>query len=97
MVREREYTPQGNLRLYLPEYGEYMRRWDGKPTSDLVAQVCELRGGRTTTGNLLGVYATVVSLGQAPRQNRKHVMSDPLEGTSSSYLQEVSNKNHDKD
>lgn len=87
MARERGYTPQDNLWLYLPEYGEYLRRWDGKPTSDLAAQVCELRGGRTTTGNLSGINATVVAQGQAPRWNgRDDDMSDPLEGIFSLYL-----------
>lgn len=37
-ARERRYTPQGNLWFYLHEHQEYMRKWDGKPTSALLMQ-----------------------------------------------------------
>lgn len=42
-AQERGGTPRDNLWFYLPDRGEDMRRWDGKPTSALAAQVCELR------------------------------------------------------
>ncbi|KAK4806709.1 hypothetical protein QYF61_027710 [Mycteria americana] len=34
----RGYTPQGTLWFYLHDHGEDMRKWDGKPTSNLEAR-----------------------------------------------------------
>jgi len=38
----RGYTPRGTLWFYLCDHGEDMKKWDGKPTSSLEAQVREL-------------------------------------------------------
>lgn len=75
-----------------------MRKWDGKPTCSLGAWICELKGRTTTTGNSLMINAASVSSGQVLRQNRKaDVTSEPLEGTSRSCLQEVSNEYCDQE
>jgi len=41
-----------------------MRKWDGKPTSTLEAQVCELQGKTITTGDSFRKNAAPVSSGQ---------------------------------
>ena len=85
------------MSFYLHDYGEDMKKWDGKPTSDLAEQVYELVGRTTTAGNASSINAFLVSCGQILRQNRRaDVTSDPLEGTSSSCLQEVSSEYHDQ-
>lgn len=40
----RKYTPQGTLWFYLQDQGKDVRKWDGKPTLTLEAQVHELQG-----------------------------------------------------
>lgn len=64
------------------DHGEGMKKWEGKPTSALAAEVCELKG-RTTT-KCHSSFQSVL------RQNRRAgVTFSPLEGTFSLYLQEV--------
>ncbi|TRZ07696.1 hypothetical protein HGM15179_019413 [Zosterops borbonicus] len=43
--RERRYTPQAELWCFLHDFGEDMRRWDGKSTAVLAQQVRELCEG----------------------------------------------------
>ena len=86
----RRYTPRGTLWFYLRDHGEDMRKWDRKPTSVLDARVRELKGKTTRKGDSSRKDAAPVS-----RQSRR--ASDPLEGTSKSFLQEVSNKYSDQD
>ena len=89
----RRYIPLGTLWFYLCDYGEDMRKWDGKPTSTLEARVCELQGKTITKGDSSWKNATPVSNRQLPRQSRRaDITSDPLEGTSDSCLQKVSNE-----
>ncbi|RMC19127.1 hypothetical protein DUI87_03731 [Hirundo rustica rustica] len=90
-ARERGYTPQGNLWSFLREHGEDMRKWDGKPISSLAACVRELKRETPTTKSSSRVKAAPVSQAQNSRQYRKDDMTDPLEGTSGTYLQEESN------
>lgn len=42
-ARERGYTPQRNLRLYMHDHREYKRKWEGKPTSALAAPLLRRR------------------------------------------------------
>ena len=79
----------GTLWFYLRDHGEDMRKWDRKPTSVLDARVRELKGKTTRKGDSSRKDAAPVS-----RQSRR--ASDPLEGTSKSFLQEVSNKYSDQ-
>jgi len=75
-----------------------MRKWDGKPTSSLETQVRELKGKTVTKGDSSRKNATAVSSSQLSRQGRQlHHDSDPLEGTSKSFLQQVSSKFSDQD
>ncbi|RMC19940.1 hypothetical protein DUI87_03507 [Hirundo rustica rustica] len=96
-ARERGYTPRGNLWSFLREHGEDMRKWDGKPTSSLAARVHELKRETPTTRSSSRVNAAPVSQAQNSRQYRKDDMTDPLEGTSGTYLQEKSNVYHDQE
>ena len=72
-----------------------MKKWDGKPTLVLDARVHELKGKTTRKGDSSRKDAAPVSSKQFPRQSRR--ASDPLEGTSKSFLQEVSNEYSDQD
>ena len=73
-------------------------KWDGKPTSTLEARVCELRGKTITKGDSVRKNAAPVSRRQLSRPGRQFDLdSDPLEGTSKSFLQQVSNKFSDQD
>lgn len=68
-------------------------KWDGDSICAPAVQVHELRGKTTTTGNSSRIQADPVSSGQVLGQNRRaNVTSDPLERTSNSYLQDMSNK-----
>jgi len=100
-AQEREYrgyTPRGTLWLYLHDHGEDMRKWDGKPTSSLEARVRELRGKAITKGDSVMKNATPVSSSQISRPARQFDLgSDPLEGTSKSFLQQMSSKFSDQD
>ncbi|RMC20646.1 hypothetical protein DUI87_01498 [Hirundo rustica rustica] len=96
-ARERGYTPRSNLWSFLREHGEDMRKWDGKPTSSLAAQVRELKRETPTTKSSSRANAAPVSQAQNSRQYRKDDMSDLLEGTSGTYLQEESNVYHDQE
>jgi len=98
-AQEREYrgyTPRGTLWFYL--YGEDMRKWDGKRTSSLEERVCELRGKTITKGDSVGKNAAPVSSSQLSRAGRLFDLDpDTLEGTSKSFLQQVSSKFSDQD
>jgi len=75
-----------------------MRKWNGKPTSALEAQVHELQGKTITKGHSVRKNATPVSSGQISRPYRQfNLDSDPLEGTSKSFLQQVNSKFSDQD
>lgn len=74
-----------------------MRKWDGKPTSSLAARVRELKRGTLNTRSSSRVNAAPVSHTQNSRQYRNDDMTDPLEGTSGTYLQEESNVYHDQE
>jgi len=70
-----------------------MRKWEGKSTSTLEAQVCELQGKTITKGDSSRKNATPVCSSQLSRQGRQFdLLSDSLEGTSKCVLEEVSNK-----
>jgi len=75
-----------------------MRKWDGKPTSSLEARVHELRRKTITKGDSLRKNAAPVSSSQLSRPGRQFDLdSNPLEGTSKSFLQQVSSKLSDQD
>ena len=75
-----------------------MSKWDGKPTSTLEARVGELGGKTITKGDSVMKNATPVSSSQLSRPARQFDLgSDPLEGTSKSFLQQVSSKFSDED
>ena len=75
-----------------------MRKWDGKPTSSLEARVSELRGKTITKGDSVRKSAAPVSRSQLSRPGRQFDLdSDPLEGTSKSFLQQVGSKFSDED
>jgi len=75
-----------------------MRKWNGKPTSTLEKRVCELQGKKISKGSSFRTTTTPVSSGQLSRQRREFdLASDPLEGTSKSFLQQVSSKFSDQD
>jgi len=94
----RGYTPRGTLWFYLCDHGEDMRKWDGKPTSSLEARVRELRGKTIRKGDSVRKNAPPVSRSQFSRPSRQFDLdSDPLEGTSKSFLQQVSSKFPDED
>ncbi|PKU43546.1 hypothetical protein llap_6150 [Limosa lapponica baueri] len=90
----REDTPRGTLWFCLRDHRKDMRKWDGQPTSILQAWVQELQGRPTTKRDLSRKSATPVSSGQFPRQSRRpDLTSNPLEGTSKSFLQEWKQSN----
>ncbi|GAB0206846.1 hypothetical protein GRJ2_003150200 [Grus japonensis] len=96
--RYRPYTPRGILWFYLRDHGEDMRKWDGKPTSTLQARVRELQGKTVVKRDSSRKNAAPVSTGQSPRPSeRPDCTSDPLEGTSKSFLQEVSSEYDEQD
>ncbi|GAB0205266.1 hypothetical protein GRJ2_002992200 [Grus japonensis] len=87
------YTPRGSLWFYLRDHGEDMRKWDGKPTSTLRAHVHELQGKTVRKRDSSRKNAAPVSTGQPPRSSgRPDRTYDPLEGTSKSFLQEMSSE-----
>ncbi|PKU27971.1 ubiquitin carboxyl-terminal hydrolase 4 [Limosa lapponica baueri] len=100
-TQDREHrgcTPRSTLWFYLCVDGGDMRKWDGQPTSILQARVQEFQGRTTTKGDPSRKGAAPVSSAQFPRQSRRpELTSDPLEGTSKSFLQEVSNGHYDQD
>jgi len=100
-AQEREYrgyTARGTLWFYLCDHGEDMRKWDGKPTSSLEARVRELRGKAITKRDSVRKNAAPVSNSQLSRPGRQFDLdSNPLEGTSKSFLQQVSSKFSDQD
>jgi len=75
-----------------------MRKWDGKPTSALESRVCELQGKRILKGDSVRKNVAPVSSSQLSRKGREFDLdSDPLEGTSKSFSQQVSSKFSDED
>ncbi|KAK4823308.1 hypothetical protein QYF61_000521 [Mycteria americana] len=83
------YTPWATPWFYLCDYGEGMRKWDGKSTSTLEARVRELQGKTIMQGGSSRKIAAPVSSGQFPTQSRRaDPTSDINKGTSDSYLQE---------
>ncbi|XP_066054678.1 uncharacterized protein [Chamaea fasciata] len=96
-AREKRYTPRGNLWSFLREHGEDMRKWDGKPTSSLAARVRELKRETPTTKSPSRINVAPVSRAQNSRRYRNDDMTDPLERTSETYLQEKSNVCHDQE
>jgi len=75
-----------------------MGNWDGKPTSILKARVHEVQSKTIRKGDSSRKNAASVSSRQFPRQSRRaDLTSDPLEGTSNTCLQEVSNEYFDQD
>ncbi|TRZ20737.1 hypothetical protein HGM15179_006401 [Zosterops borbonicus] len=94
-ARERGYTPRGNLWSFLREHGEDMKKRDGKPTSALAARVRELKRGTPTTRSPSRIKVAPVS--QNSRRYRNDDMTDPLEGTSETYVQEENNVCHDQE
>ncbi|GAB0182827.1 ubiquitin carboxyl-terminal hydrolase 4 [Grus japonensis] len=100
-AQERGYrgnTPRGTLWFNQRHRREDMRKWDGKPTSILQARLHELQGKTVTKGDSSRKNAAPVSSGQFPRPSRRPTCTyDPLEGTSKSFLQEVSNEYDDQD
>ncbi|GAB0205761.1 hypothetical protein GRJ2_003041700 [Grus japonensis] len=92
------YTPRDILWFYLRDHGEDMRKWDGKPTSTLWARVHELQGKTTVQRDSSRKNAAPVSTGQPPRPSERPDRTyDPLEGTSKSFLQEVSSDYDEQD
>jgi len=75
-----------------------MRRWDGKSTSVLEAQMRELQGKTITKGDSSRKNAAPVSNGQLSRQGSQFDLdSNTPEGTSKSFLQQVSTNFSDQD
>ncbi|GAB0208546.1 ubiquitin carboxyl-terminal hydrolase 4 [Grus japonensis] len=94
----RAYTPRGSLWFYLRDHGEDMRKWDGKPTSILQARVHELQGKTVVKRDSSRKNAAPVSTRQPPTSSeRPDHTYDPLEGTSKSFLQEVSSDYDEQD
>ncbi|GAB0208007.1 ubiquitin carboxyl-terminal hydrolase 4 [Grus japonensis] len=92
------YTPRGILWFYLRDHGEDMRKWDGKPTSTLRARVHELQGKTAVKRDSSRKNAAPVSTWQPPRSSeRPDGTYDPLEGTSKSFLQEMSSEYDEQD
>lgn len=67
-----------------------MRKWDRKPTSSLAARVRELKRETSTSGGSSRFNTAPVSCGQNPRRYGNDNMTDPLEETSGTHLQEES-------
>ncbi|GAB0208177.1 ubiquitin carboxyl-terminal hydrolase 4 [Grus japonensis] len=83
-------APRG---FFLHDHREDMRKWDGKPTSILQARVRELQGKTVVKRDSSRKNAAPLSTGQPPRiSERPDHTYDPLEGTSKSFLQEVSSE-----
>ena len=76
-----------------------MRRWDGKPTSTLEAQVRELQGRTVTQGGSSRKAAAPVSSEKVCRQRSRSAdfISERNRETLDSHLQEVSCDCHDQD
>lgn len=74
------------------KHGEDMRRWDGKSTSVLAAQVCKLKEETINRGSSTRMNLAPISCDRATRYNRREDdVSDPLEGTSRMYDQRGNN------
>ncbi|XP_005522618.1 PREDICTED: leucine zipper protein 2-like [Pseudopodoces humilis] len=56
-ARERGYTSQTELWFFLRDHGEDMGKWDGKPTSALVAQNKSLKNKLLSGNKLCGIHA----------------------------------------
>ena len=98
-VKEYQGCKAGSkLWLYLRDHGKDVRKWDGKPTSNLVARVCELQGNTIAKMRSPRKITAPVSVGQSRRGSRRaNVISDPDEGTSASHLQELNDRHSNQD
>lgn len=86
------YRPQSTLWFYLCDHGEDMRNCDGKSTSILGAQVCELQGKTITKGVSSRKNVTPGPSRQLPRWSRRaDLLSGPMERTFDLYIQEITN------
>lgn len=74
---------------------EDMRKWGGKSTSPLAVWVCEVNVRKNNHDRKF--FKDKCHSSGRSSDKRADVTSDPLEGTSSSYLQGVSNENYDQD
>ena len=89
---ERGYSPRADLWFFLRDHGEDMGKWDGKPTSVLAARVHQLREGNANRGSYTKEKVASTSHDQgAGHYRREDDLSDPLEGTSTMYVQERNN------
>ncbi|TRZ12069.1 hypothetical protein HGM15179_015035 [Zosterops borbonicus] len=77
------------------EHGEDMKKWDGKPTSSLAGRVRKLK--RETPTTRIPSRIKVAPVSQNSRRYRNDDMTDPLEGTSETYVQEENNVCHDQE
>ena len=73
-TQENQYTPQGKLWHCLRDYGEDMKKWDGKPTYLLEERVCELEGGTSRKRGSFRRNAAPVSSNQVPRAERSTLL-----------------------
>lgn len=65
-----------------------MRKWDGKPTSTLEAEIHELQGKTIRNGGSYRKIPTPVSSEQFPRQSRRDdFTSNSMERNSNLFLQ----------
>ena len=98
-AQEKGYTRWGTLWFYLCDDGEYMKKWDGKPTSTLVEWVRELQGKTIAQGSFSRRTAAPVSSKQFPRQRSRiaNFPSDLNRDICDSHLQEASDKYYDQD
>ncbi|RMC19742.1 hypothetical protein DUI87_03306 [Hirundo rustica rustica] len=90
-AREGGNTPPADLWFFLCDHGEDMGRWDGKPTSALAARVRGLKERNTNRGSPTKMKVASASHDQAAKYYRSEDMSDPLEGTSTTYAQKGNN------
>ena len=89
---ERGYSPRTDLWFFLRDHGEDMGKWDGKPTSVLAARVRQLREGNANRESYTKMKVASTSHDQgAGHYRREDDLSDPLEGTSTMYVQKRNN------
>ncbi|KAF4795801.1 hypothetical protein TURU_090088 [Turdus rufiventris] len=83
---ERRYTPRAEPWFFPPDYGENMKRWDGKSTLALAKWVLELQDRKMQRGSATKKVAAPVARSQTGRYDDDD-MSNPLERTSEIYAQ----------
>lgn len=75
-----------------------MKKWDGKPSSILEAQVCELQGKTVSNVEPSREFAAPVSSGQFLKWRGKvDFTPNPTERNSNQFLQEASGEPYDQD